>query len=134
MKTIIFLFFGLISFCFGQSKNDIIKSIYFGGGSNYIDAEQAVELKELIKSIKNLEYYEINIMSHTDNIGSKEYNQYLSQMRSKAVIDLLRKFDIPQERIKFNDFGLEKPAFDNNTWDGRMANRRVDIQFKPIVF
>ncbi len=134
MKTIILLFFGLISFCFGQSKNDIIKSIYFGGGSNYIDAEQAVELKELIKSIKNLEYYEINIMSHTDNIGSKEYNQYLSQMRSKAVIDLLRKFDIPQERIKFNDFGLEKPTFDNNTWEGRMANRRVDIQFNPIVF
>ncbi len=134
MKTFFLLFLGLVNLSFEQSKNDIVKSIFFGGGSNYIDSEQAIELQELIKSIKNLEYYEINIMSHTDNIGSKEYNQYLSQMRSKAVIDLLRKFDIPQERIKFNDFGLEKPAFDNNTWEGRMSNRRVDIQFKPIVF
>jgi outer membrane protein OmpA-like peptidoglycan-associated protein len=134
LKAIFFLIFFSFSSSFAQSSNDIVKSIFFGGGSYGIDDVQAQDLADLVKSIKNLEYYEINIMSHTDNIGSKEFNQYLSQMRSKEVIDLLRSFDIPQEKIKFKDFGLEKPAFDNNTWEGRMNNRRVDIQFKPIVF
>jgi outer membrane protein OmpA-like peptidoglycan-associated protein len=73
-------------------------------------------------------------MSHTDNIGSKERNQRLSEMRSKSVIELLRSFDIPQEKIKFKDFGLTAPVFSNDTWEGRINNRRVDIQFKPIVF
>jgi outer membrane protein OmpA-like peptidoglycan-associated protein len=134
MKTILILLLISVSTSFAQGSNDIIKSIFFGGGSAYIDAEQAQDLADLVKSIKNLEYYEINIMSHTDNIGSKERNQRLSEMRSKSVIELLRSFDIPQEKIKFKDFGLTAPVFSNDTWEGRINNRRVDIQFKPIVF
>jgi outer membrane protein OmpA-like peptidoglycan-associated protein len=134
MKIVLLVCIITINSVFGQNSKDIIRSIYFGGGSYYIDNEQLVELSELVKNIKNLEYYEINIMSHTDNIGGKEFNQYLSQMRSRAVIELLKTFDIPQEKIKFKDFGLEDPTFDNNTWEGRQRNRRVDIQFKPIVF
>jgi outer membrane protein OmpA-like peptidoglycan-associated protein len=134
MKMLFVLIFISINSSFAQNSNDIIKSIFFGGGSSYIDAEQAQDLADLVKSIKNLEYYEINIMSHTDNIGSKERNQRLSEMRSKSVIDLLRSLDIPQEKIKFKDFGLTAPAFSNDTWEGRINNRRVDIQFKPIVF
>jgi outer membrane protein OmpA-like peptidoglycan-associated protein len=134
MKTILILLLFSVNTTFAQGSNDIIKSIFFGGGSAYIDAEQAQDLADLVKSIKNLEYYEINIMSHTDNIGSKERNQRLSEMRSKSVIELLRSFDIPQEKIKFKDFGLTAPVFSNDTWEGRINNRRVDIQFKPIVF
>jgi outer membrane protein OmpA-like peptidoglycan-associated protein len=134
MKTILILLLFSVNTTFAQGSNEIIKSIFFGGGSAYIDAEQAQDLADLVKSIKNLEYYEINIMSHTDNIGSKERNQRLSEMRSKSVIELLRSFDIPQEKIKFKDFGLTAPVFSNDTWEGRINNRRVDIQFKPIVF
>jgi outer membrane protein OmpA-like peptidoglycan-associated protein len=134
MKTLLVLCLLTSNMLFAQSSNDIIKSIYFGGGSSYIDEQQAKDLQDLVKSIKNLEYYEINIMSHTDNIGSKERNQRLSQMRSKSVMELLRSFEIPQEKIRYKDFGLTAPAFDNNTWEGRINNRRVDIQFKPIVF
>ena len=108
--------------------------IYFGGGSAYIIKQQAQELYDFVNNIKHLEYYEINIMSHTDNIGGREFNEYLSRMRSASVIDLLKAMDIPQEKIKFKDFAFDAPAFDNNTWEGRERNRRVDIQFKPIVF
>jgi outer membrane protein OmpA-like peptidoglycan-associated protein len=133
MKTLLLIL--LFSFnAFSQNSNEIIKSIFFGGGSSYIDETQANELRVFIKSLKNLEYYEINIMSHTDNIGSKERNQRLSEQRRKSAIDLLRSFEIPQERMHFKDFGLTAPVFDNNTWEGKINNRRVDIQFKPILF
>ncbi len=134
MKTFFVLFLFSWSTSFGQEVKEIVRSIYFGGGSAYIDRQQSQELYDFVKSIKNLEYYEINIMSHTDNIGGKEFNEYLSRMRSASVIDLLRAMEVPQEKIRFKDFAYDAPSYDNNTWEGRERNRRVDIQFKPIVF
>jgi outer membrane protein OmpA-like peptidoglycan-associated protein len=134
MKTLFVLFLFSWNTSFGQEVKEIVRSIYFGGGSAYIDQRQAQELYDFVKSIKHLEYYEINIMSHTDNIGGREFNEYLSRMRSASVIDLLRAMEIPQEKIRFKDFAFDAPAYDNTTWEGRERNRRVDIQFKPIVF
>ena len=134
MKTLlVLLLFSSFTSC-GQEVKEMVRSIYFGGGSAYIIKQQAQELYDFVNNIKHLEYYEINIMSHTDNIGGREFNEYLSRMRSASVIDLLKAMDIPQEKIKFKDFAFDAPAFDNNTWEGRERNRRVDIQFKPIVF
>ncbi|HLO43858.1 MAG TPA: OmpA family protein [Leadbetterella sp.] len=134
MKTFLAILFFSCSTSFSQEMKEIVKSIYFGGGSYQIDRNQAQQLADLVKSIKNLEYYEINIMSHTDPIGGREFNEYLSRMRSQSAIELLKSLEIPQEKVKFKDFAFDAPAYDNNTWEGRARNRRVDIQFKPIVF
>ena len=95
MKRFAILFliavFSIPAFSQGQ---EYIRSIYFGGGSAYIDARQALELKEFIESIPNLENYQISISSHTDNIGGKEYNQWLSEMRSESTIQQLVKNNI----------------------------------------
>ncbi len=117
-----------------QQPKEIQKSIYFGGGSWYIDEEQAGDLQQTIQKIPNLEFYEISIMSHTDPVGGREFNEYLSRRRSQSVIDLLIHFKVPQEIIRFKDFAFDAPAFDNTTWEGRARNRRVDILFTPITF
>lgn len=134
MKILFALLLFSVNTSFGQEVKETVRSIYFGGGSAYISKQQAQELYDFVKNIKHLEYYEINIMSHTDNIGSREMNEYLSRMRSASVIDLLKAMNIPQEKIRFKDFAFDAPAFDNSTYEGRERNRRVDIQFKPIVF
>ena len=134
MKTILAILFFACSTSFGQEMKEIVKSIYFGGGSCHVDQNQAQQLSDLVNSLNNLEYYEINIMSHTDPIGGRQFNEYLSKMRSQSAINLLKALDIPQEKIRFKDFAFDAPAYDNNTWEGRARNRRVDIQFKPIVF
>lgn len=135
VRAMVLLFF-LVVFGQGyaQEPKETLHSIYFGGGSWYIDQEQAVDLNELISSIPNLEYYEISITSHTDNIGSKEMNDYLSRMRSESVIQLMKKLGVNPEAIKYKDFGEENPVFDNNTYQGQLRNRRVDILFTPIQF
>ena len=115
----------------GQQQ-EFIRSIFFGGGSYYIDGSQAAELREFIQSVPNLENYQISISSHTDNIGGAEYNQWLSQMRSESVIQQLQQNNIPRERVGRIDNGQHNPLYDNNTWKGRMANRRVDIIFTPL--
>ncbi len=134
MRVFLFLFLITISSLgFSQENNQdyIIKSIYFGGGSNYIDELQLEELYQLVDSIPRIETYSISIHSHTDNIGGKEYNEWLSQKRSEMVIDKLVNHGIFQELIEQKDFGQLNPVFDNTTYLGRIKNRRVDIIFWP---
>ena len=118
-----------------QERLDLkMKSVFFGGGSYYIDGGQIQEIQEFIESVPNIENYQIGISSHTDNVGGIEYNQWLSKMRSFSVIEQLKRLDIPEERIIIKDNGQRNPLYDNNTLRGRLANRRVDIILTPIYF
>lgn len=118
-----------------QPVDEVRKSIYFGGGSAYIDEEQARQLNEWLDSIPNLlEQYEIHLISHTDPIGGREFNEMLSRMRSAAVQQLLVQRLIPQNRISIKDWGLENPVYNNDTHGGRQMNRRVDVILYPVIF
>ena len=117
-----------------QEKNvepQLIKSIYFGGGSYYIDKFQTQELKDFINEIEDIQNYTITIHSYTDNIGSPEFNQQLSEFRSQSTIDELLKLAIALERMSIKDFGQFNPIYDNSTQEGRLRNRRVDIILWP---
>ena len=115
----------------GGPEPQLIKSIYFGGGSYYIDDFQIQELKEFIQSVHDIQNYSITVHSYTDNIGSPEYNQRLSELRSQAAIDELLRMEISRERIEIHDFGEFNPIYDNSTWEGRIRNRRVDVILWP---
>jgi outer membrane protein OmpA-like peptidoglycan-associated protein len=119
-----------------QKTNDEIRmSIFFGGGSYYISEQQVVNLNHWLDSIPNLlEKYEIHLISHTDPIGGKEYNEWLSKMRSGAVQGILIQHPIPEQKIHIKDWGLDNAVYRNDTWQGMQMNRRVDVILYPIVF
>ena len=110
-----------------DSNKPIIKSIYFGGGSYYIDEKQANDVYEWLDGIENIHQYKIHIKSHTDNIGSKSFNQYLSEMRSESALLLLEQFPTKLVNLNVVDYGEEIPDFNNQSWEGKLRNRRVDI-------
>lgn len=115
-------------------EEEIRMSIYFGGGSYYIDSMQTAELNHWLDSIPSLDKYEIHLISHTDPIGGKEYNEWLSEMRSEAVKYLLLERSIPEHKISTKDWGLENPVYRNSSRGGMRMNRRVDVILYPIVF
>lgn len=118
-----------------QTKDEIRKSIFFGGGSFDIDEVQITELYHWLDSVPNLlEKYDIQLISHTDPIGGKAYNEWLSKMRSEAVQNLLLKKSIPQNKISIKDWGLENPVYSNQSFGGMQMNRRVDVILYPIIF
>ncbi len=119
----------------GDFKSDIkIKSIYFGGGSYYIDGEQELQVYEWLDEFENIHQYQIRIESHTDNIGSKSYNQYLSEMRSESTRILLKNYHTELVNVSVGDFGEDLPDFDNQQWQGKLRNRRVDIILRKLEF
>ncbi len=137
MKLILPILFciSINSIIFAQTKGEpvYIQSIYFGGGDYRIDEEQQIDLQEFIESIPNIEEYEISVHGHTDDIGGVEYNQWLSEMRSEMVVRQLVLKNIPREMVGIKDFGELNPIYDNNTWEGKLKNRRADVVFKKIV-
>lgn len=118
-----------------QHEDEIRKSIFFGGGSYYIGDDQVTTLYHWLDSIPNLlDKYEIHLISHTDPIGGKEYNEWLSKMRSEAVQEILLEKSIPEHKISIKDWGMENPVYKNTSWQGMQMNRRVDVILYPIVF
>lgn len=137
MKNLILIVF-LLSSCvsFAQSEQEELRrSIYFGGGSYYIDEGQTAMLSDWLDSIPNLlDKYQIQLISHTDPIGGKEFNDWLSKMRSNSVYEILIMKDIPDYVINIKDWGLENPVFNNQSRRGMWMNRRVDVILFPLVF
>ncbi len=118
-----------------KQSDEIRKSIYFDGGSYYIDQEQTITLSRWLDSIPNLlDKYEIQLISHTDPIGGKRYNEWLSKMRSKAVYNLLIQKDIPDHLIHSKDWAFVNPVYSNENYLGMAMNRRVDVILFPLVF
>jgi outer membrane protein OmpA-like peptidoglycan-associated protein len=69
------------------------------------------------------------VEGHTDNTGSEEYNEELSQRRAQAVADALAERGVDPSRVQAVGRGEAYPVASNNTSAGRQQNRRVDIVF-----
>jgi outer membrane protein OmpA-like peptidoglycan-associated protein len=69
----------------------------------------------------------LGIEGHTDNVGSDEVNQKLSEQRAQAVHSYLIEQGLAQTNITAQGFGKTSPVADNSTSEGRQKNRRVEI-------
>lgn len=118
-----------------NAQDELRKSIYFGGGSYYVDELQIEQLYHWLDSIPDLlDKYDIGLISNTDPIGGREYNEWLSKMRGEAVQQILLQKEIPDRKISIRDWGLENPVYSNNSYQGMQLNRRVDVILFPVVF
>lgn len=67
------------------------------------------------------------IEGHTDNVGTEEFNLKLSQQRAESVVSyLMDSFHIASNRLTAVGYGTSRPIADNDTSEGRRANRRID--------
>ncbi len=75
----------------------------------------------------------LTIVGHTDNVGTNQYNQTLSEHRAQAVNDYLRNKGVLVQRLESLGRGETAPRATNATEEGRRLNRRVEIVVEPIV-
>lgn len=69
----------------------------------------------------------VQVEGHTDNVGSEEYNQKLSDERAGAVRDFLVSQGVGSSTITAQGFGKTQPVASNDTSAGRQKNRRVEL-------
>jgi len=106
----------------------LINNIFFEFGKFNLLPESYPELNRLAEFLKKNPEIRIKISGYTDNIGSTEDNQILSQKRADAVREYLISKGIEVERITTLGYGEKDPIATNKTEKGRALNRRVEFE------
>jgi len=94
-----------------------------------IKNEYKDEIGEAVSFLKKHSSYKAVIEGHTDWIGTNEYNYKLSELRAKKVALAIHEQGIDVKRLITKGFGETVPVASNESEEGRVKNRRVDISF-----
>jgi outer membrane protein OmpA-like peptidoglycan-associated protein len=105
----------------------VTHGILFDTGRDVLKAESLPTLKMILGLLNGDPGLKFSIEGHTDNQGSGEINQPLSEKRAAAVRTWLAGKGIEEARMKTSGFGDSKPIDTNGTPEGRANNRRVEF-------
>ncbi len=86
--------------------------------------EKLAKVSGILLAYPNLK---LQVEGYTDNIGSEEYNQKLSEERAGGVKDYLVSQNVVNDNVTSAGFGKSHPVADNSTSSGRAQNRRVEL-------
>jgi len=116
-----------------ESKKEItfeISSIYFATAKSMLKSESIPVLRMVVDLLKKYPDYTVEVIGHTDDVGSEENNLSLSKSRAIAVVEFINKNIINTGRIFAEGHGESEPIASNETKDGRSKNRRVEFSLK----
>jgi outer membrane protein OmpA-like peptidoglycan-associated protein len=101
--------------------------ILFDVNSSDLRSNSKDNIKELARILNKYSDTNILIEGHTDNTGTDEYNQTLSEKRANSVSNYLKIQNVLGARISTVGYGESQPVADNTTASGRQENRRVEV-------
>ncbi len=104
--------------------------ILFDVDSAVLDVNSRYSLNEFADVMNDFAKTAIVIQGHTDSTGSEEYNQSLSERRSRSVFNHLVAQEVSPDRMIALGYGEGYPVADNASEAGRTQNRRVTILVK----
>ncbi|MGZ9812100.1 OmpA family protein [Pseudoroseicyclus sp. H15] len=102
--------------------------ILFEPGSANLTAETGPVVDQIAEILRACPDLPLQIAGYTDSQGREEMNQRLSQQRADAVLTALRTRRVPVGAFSAAGFGEADPIADNDTEEGREANRRIEFR------
>lgn len=85
-------------------------------------------LEDMVPVLRKIADRQIEIIGHTDNSGLRASNIALSQARAETVRQYLAAKGVEPQRITASGHGPDRPVADNDTFDGRSRNRRIEFR------
>ncbi|EKO3672277.1 OmpA family protein [Vibrio metschnikovii] len=76
----------------------------------------------------------IIIIGHTDSTGSEDYNKILSEKRAQSVAQALMRKGLDPRRYFAEGLGMSQPIASNDTPEGRLLNRRVEVVISSFEY
>jgi outer membrane protein OmpA-like peptidoglycan-associated protein len=107
----------------------------FAFGKADVDERARTQLAEIATLLAEpaLADRRVTVEGHADGVGSRRYNQTLSEARARAVIAVLEASGVAADRLHGRAYGKERPLEPNrladgqDNPDGRARNRRVAL-------
>ena len=97
----------------------------FEPGSGTLDASAAPIIDKIAEVLRDCGQIRLEIQGHTDSQGREEMNQALSQTRAQSVLNALAERRLLTSTFTAKGYGESQPIADNDTEEGREANRRI---------
>ena len=105
----------------------ILQNIFFSLDKSELKDNSLSELNALFNLLDQQVDISAVIIGHTDNQGSDDYNQILSEDRAEAVKNWLVEKGINPNRLSSEGRGLSEPVATNETEQSRAQNRRTEV-------
>ena len=108
------------------------ETVYFDFNAYQLTETEKQKIIAGLSPFKNLQQVTITLTGHCDNIGPSPYNDNLSDLRVKSVVNFLTKLGVNPLNIKSTAHGENIPAKSNESEPGRKLNRRVELDFSIL--
>ena len=117
--------------------NDIILNmpgnVTFATNSSDVNASFYDVLNSVALVLNEYDRTLVDVIGHTDSVGSAQYNQKLSQRRASSVAKYLTSQQVNPQRLMVQGMGETQPIATNSTDAGKAQNRRVEIRIAPLT-
>jgi OmpA-OmpF porin, OOP family len=105
-----------------------VYGILFDSNKADVKPQSRPALDEIAKYLRSVQNAKLDVVGHTDNVGSYDSNLDLSRARAAAVVGtLVKEYDINPQRLRPSGVGFLAPIASNSTDAGRATNRRVEL-------
>lgn len=102
-------------------------AVLFQTGKSNLSAAADATLNRVAYNLKQFPDTDVTVVGYTDNTGSEQLNQNLSEKRAESVVSYLESQGIAASRLKAVGMGENDPVASNSTSEGRAQNRRVEM-------
>ncbi|MDG1275863.1 MAG: OmpA family protein [Algoriphagus sp.] len=119
-----------------QKELRAIPTIYFDFDKSMLRSADKLELERTAVMLNRMPNLMLFIGGHTDQRGSNDYNEKLSEKRSEVVMEYLKKRGVEENRMDYEWFGETQPVHDCNavtcTEAMHQLNRRTELKLGKI--
>lgn len=117
----------------GSAQIEVLKEVQFAFDQANLLPEAFPILNEVVRLLKvNPDIELVSIEGHTDDVGTDQHNEELSQARARSVLNYIAKRGIAANRLESKGWGKRKPIAENQTAEGRQKNRRVEFHITKV--
>jgi len=106
----------------------VLNNIFYETDSYELLPASVVELKKVHSFLMNNPSIEVEISGHTDNTGTSDHNQSLSERRADTVVEFLMNMGVKPDALMPAGYADRQPVADNSTESGRAQNRRTELK------
>jgi outer membrane protein OmpA-like peptidoglycan-associated protein/Mg-chelatase subunit ChlD len=102
-------------------------NIEFETGKAMIQISSMQQIRDFAAYIKRFPKMVVEVRGHTDDKGSDDLNQKLSEARAEAVRVALVQYGVQPTQVRTKGFGKAQPLVPNDSEDNRRKNRRTEF-------
>lgn len=102
--------------------------LLFARNTTWLSAPSRATLDRLAQTLKQAPERRVLLSGHSDRIGPRELNRWLSRARAYRAAGYLRARGVEPSRIDIQSFGSTRPAVTETSSAAWARNRRVEIE------